>query len=115
MARRAARHERRNAACWQAAQETAAQDDQAPNGETVVTAQKRSENAQNVGIAITAYSGDQLRALGTQRSGRHRPSRRAFRFRAASAGQNAQFRTVPRRRPERLQRHRWKHQRGLPR
>ena len=30
----------------------------------VVTAQKREQNAQDVGIAVTAYSGDQIRALG---------------------------------------------------
>ena len=30
-------------------------------GEIIVTAQRRSENIQNVGIAISAYSGDQLR------------------------------------------------------
>lgn len=33
-------------------------------GDIVVTANKRSENAQRVLIAITAYSGDQLKALG---------------------------------------------------
>lgn len=32
--------------------------------EIVVTAQKRDQNQQDVGIAITAYSGDQLRELG---------------------------------------------------
>ena len=36
------------------------------SGEIVVTAQKRSQNVQNVGIAITAYSGDQLRELGVR-------------------------------------------------
>ncbi|MCA8894396.1 MAG: hypothetical protein KDA48_03995, partial [Amphiplicatus sp.] len=30
----------------------------------VVTAQKRNQDMQDVGIAITAYSGDQLRELG---------------------------------------------------
>ena len=55
----------------QAAPQTAqsADEDQSVlSGEIVVTAQKRQENVQNVGIAITAYSGDQLRALGIQRS-----------------------------------------------
>lgn len=33
-------------------------------GDIVVTANKRQENAQKVPIAITAYSGDQLKALG---------------------------------------------------
>ena len=32
--------------------------------EIVVTAQKREENAQDVGISITAFSGEQLKALG---------------------------------------------------
>ncbi len=32
--------------------------------EIVVTAQKREENAQDVGISITAFSGEQLQALG---------------------------------------------------
>ena len=32
--------------------------------EVVVTAQKREQNAQNVGISLTAFSGDQIRALG---------------------------------------------------
>ena len=32
--------------------------------ETVVTAQKREESIQDVGIAITAYTGDQLSQLG---------------------------------------------------
>ncbi len=36
------------------------------SGDIVVTAQKRSQNAQNVGIAVTAYSGDQLRQLGVR-------------------------------------------------
>ena len=31
--------------------------------EVVVTAQKRSQNLQDIGIAITAFSGDQLRSL----------------------------------------------------
>ncbi|MCB1848779.1 MAG: hypothetical protein KDI04_15775, partial [Halieaceae bacterium] len=32
--------------------------------ETVVTAQKREQSIQDVGIAITAYTGDQLEQLG---------------------------------------------------
>lgn len=34
--------------------------------EVVVTAQKREQNIQDVGISITAFSGDQLRALGLE-------------------------------------------------
>ncbi|MEM7278382.1 MAG: hypothetical protein AAF385_09675, partial [Pseudomonadota bacterium] len=36
--------------------------------EVVVTAQKRDQNVQDVGIAITAFTGDQLRALGVEES-----------------------------------------------
>jgi len=36
--------------------------------ELVVTAQKREQNEQDVGIAMAAYSGDQLRALGVEKS-----------------------------------------------
>ena len=32
--------------------------------EVVITAQKREQNLQDVGVSVTAYSGDQLRALG---------------------------------------------------
>lgn len=32
--------------------------------ETIVTAQKREQNLQDVGIAVTAFSGDQMKALG---------------------------------------------------
>ncbi|KAJ8136503.1 hypothetical protein OY671_010284, partial [Metschnikowia pulcherrima] len=33
-------------------------------GDIVVTANKRSENSQKVGISVSAYSGDQLKASG---------------------------------------------------
>src|SRR5277367_5325639 len=36
--------------------------------EVIVTAQKREQSLEDVGIAITAYSGDQLRELGFQDS-----------------------------------------------
>lgn len=51
----------------QASVPSAAQPDASPLGagqDIVVTAQKRSEKAQNVGIAITAFSGAQLQQLG---------------------------------------------------
>ena len=32
--------------------------------EIVVTAQKREQNLQDVGVSVTAYSGDQMKALG---------------------------------------------------
>ena len=41
----------------------AAQDSSSALGDIVVTAQKRSQKAQDVGIAITAISSDQLRVL----------------------------------------------------
>jgi iron complex outermembrane receptor protein len=41
--------------------------------EIVVTAQKREQNIQDVGIAITAFTGDQMRSLGIEQR-RHRPS-----------------------------------------
>lgn len=36
--------------------------------EVIVTAQKREQNLQDVGISITAFTGDQMRALGFERS-----------------------------------------------
>ena len=36
--------------------------------EVVVTAQKREQNIQDVGIAITAFTGDQMKALGVEAS-----------------------------------------------
>jgi len=36
--------------------------------EVVVTAQKREQSLQDVGVAVTAFSGDQLRALGLNNS-----------------------------------------------
>ncbi|MFM2371463.1 MAG: hypothetical protein RIS85_1185 [Pseudomonadota bacterium] len=44
--------------------ETQAEDATSMFGDIVVTANKRQENVQKVPIAITAYSGDQLKALG---------------------------------------------------
>jgi len=44
--------------------ETQGDDTNTMFGEIVVTANKRAENAQTVPISITAYSGDQLKALG---------------------------------------------------
>ena len=32
--------------------------------EVVITAQKREQNLQDVGVSVTAYSGDQMKALG---------------------------------------------------
>src|SRR5688572_15452825 len=45
------------------ASESQADDGSALSGDIIVTAQRREESIQDVGIAITAFSGDQLRAL----------------------------------------------------
>ena len=37
--------------------------------EVVVTAQKREQNIQDVGISVTAFSGDQIEALGMTNTG----------------------------------------------
>ena len=57
----------------------------------VVTAQKRSENAQDVAISITAYSGDQLRALGIERSDEIATFTPGVHTGGSLAGQNTQF------------------------
>ena len=75
----------------QAAQETSNNDNSVLSGEIVVTAQKRQENVQNVGIAITAYSGDQLRALGIQRSADVASFSPGVSISGSLAGQNTQF------------------------
>ncbi len=59
--------------------------------EVVVTAQKREESLQDVGIAITAFSGEQLRALNVERSfdvARFTPG---VHISGNLAGQNTQF------------------------
>jgi len=57
----------------------------------VVTAQKRDEKLQNVGIAITAYSGDQLRALGIDKSSDIAAFTPGVHISGSLAGQNTQF------------------------
>ena len=47
-----------------ATSETAASSPEPLFGDIVVTAQKRRQNLQDVGISVTAFSGDQIRALG---------------------------------------------------
>ena len=59
--------------------------------EVVVTAQKREQDIQDVGIAITAFSGDQIQALGFNESidvARFTPG---VYVSATSGGQNSQF------------------------
>lgn len=60
-------------------------------GEIVVTAQKRQENVQDVGIAISAYTGDQLRALGIQKSADIASYSPGVHISGSLAGQNTQF------------------------
>jgi len=59
--------------------------------EIIVTAQKREQNIQDVGIAITAFTGDQMRDLGVQDSfdiARYAPG---VHISGNLAGQNTQF------------------------
>lgn len=57
----------------------------------VVTAQRRSENLQDVGISITAFSGDQLRTLGVEDSSDIATFTPGVHTSGAYAGQNTQF------------------------
>ncbi len=74
-----------------ATQDAAPKDNSVLSGEIVVTAQKRSENVQNVGIAITAYSGSQLRALGIAKSADVASFSPGVFISGSLAGQNTQF------------------------
>ncbi len=60
-------------------------------GVIVVTAQKRQQNVQDVGIAITAYGGDQLRSLGIDDSSEIATFTPGVHTSGAYAGQNTQF------------------------
>lgn len=57
----------------------------------VVSAQKRDEKLQNVGIAIAAFSGDQLRALGIDKSSDIATFTPGVHISGSLAGQNTQF------------------------
>ena len=57
----------------------------------VVTAQKRDEKLQDVGIAIAAFSGDQLRALGIDKSSDIATFTPGVHTSGSLAGQNTQF------------------------
>jgi len=75
-----------------AAQDAAPQNDASVlSQEIVVTAQKRNENVQDVGIAINAYSGEQLRALGIQKSADIASYSPGVFISGSLAGQNTQF------------------------
>jgi iron complex outermembrane receptor protein len=75
----------------QTAQSATENDNSVLNDEIVVTAQKRNENVQDVGIAITAYSGDQLRALGITKSSDIAGFSPGVSISGSLAGQNTQF------------------------
>ncbi|MDP6673944.1 MAG: TonB-dependent receptor [Gammaproteobacteria bacterium] len=59
--------------------------------ELTITAQKREQNAQDVGIAITAFSGDQMRALGVEDSFDIAAFSPGVHISGNIAGQNTQF------------------------
>ena len=60
-------------------------------GEIIVTAQRREQNVQKVGIAITAYSGEQLRALNVVDSRELASITPGVHLGGALAGQNSQY------------------------
>ena len=60
------------------------------SGDIIVTAQRREQNIQKVGIAITAYSGDQLRALNVTDSRELAAITPGVHLGGALAGQNSQ-------------------------
>ncbi len=59
--------------------------------ELTVTAQKREENIQDVGIAITAFSGEQMKALGVEQSFDIAAFSPGVHISGNLAGQNTQF------------------------
>jgi len=59
--------------------------------EIVVTAQKREQNIQDVGIAITAFTGDQMRSLGIEQSFDIAKFTPGVHISGNLAGQNTQF------------------------
>jgi iron complex outermembrane receptor protein len=59
--------------------------------EIIVTAQKREQNIQDVGIAITAFTGDQMRALGVEQSFDIAKFAPGVHISGNLAGQNTQF------------------------
>ena len=72
----------------------AAQDDDggsALSSEIIVTAQRREQGVQKVGIAITAYSGEQLRALNVTDSRELASFSPGVHLGGALAGQNSQY------------------------
>ncbi|HEX5537969.1 MAG TPA: TonB-dependent receptor, partial [Sphingobium sp.] len=75
----------------QVAQDQADEGGSALSGEIIVTAQRREQNIQKVGIAITAYSGEQLRALNVTDSRELASLTPGVHLGGALAGQNSQY------------------------
>src|SRR5688572_1800689 len=75
----------------QAAQDHADTGGSALSGEIIVTAQRREQSIQKVGIAITAYSGEQLRALNVTDSRELAGLTPGVHLGGALAGQNSQY------------------------
>jgi len=75
----------------QAAQNPADQGGSVLSGEIIVTAQRREQNVQKVGIAITAFSGTQLRALNVIDSRELAAITPGVHLGGALAGQNSQY------------------------
>jgi iron complex outermembrane receptor protein len=73
------------------ASESQADDGSALSGDIIVTAQRREESIQDVGIAITAFSGDQLRALNVTDSRELASLTPGVHLGGALAGQNSQY------------------------
>lgn len=73
------------------AQESTDDDNSVLGGDIIVTAQKRDEKLQDVGIAIQAFSGDQLRALGVEKSSDIATFTPGVHISGSLAGQNTQF------------------------
>ena len=71
--------------------DAAVNDGSALSGEIIVTAQRRSENIQKVGIAISAFSGEQLRALNVIDSREIAALTPGVHLGGAIAGQNSQY------------------------
>jgi iron complex outermembrane recepter protein len=59
--------------------------------EVIVTAQKREQSLQDVGISVTAFTGDQMRALGIEESHEVAGITPGVHIGGSMAGQNSQF------------------------
>ena len=75
----------------QTTQDQAGEGGSALSGDIIVTAQRREQNVQKVGIAITAFSGEQLRALNVTDSRELAAITPGVHLGGALAGQNSQY------------------------